>query len=231
MRRRMTMMMTYVVVGGLVILVLVSLGWRVASRRRSLPCPAWLRLLVELDNPFTKVNRARAIAANLDLQPGMQVLDVGCGPGRVSIPVAKLVAPGEVVAMDLQPGMLLRVREKAELARLGNVRLLEAAAGEGKVATERFDRALMVTVLGEIPDQLAALREVFGALKPGGLLSVTEVVFDPHFQLRGTVRRLAAAAGFHEKRFLGGPLAYTLVLEKSGNASQDTSTSTPPPSD
>jgi ubiquinone/menaquinone biosynthesis C-methylase UbiE len=172
---------------------------------------------VELDNPFTKVNRARAIAASLDLHPGMSVLDVGCGPGRVTIPVAHLVAPGEVVAMDIQAGMLRRVREKAESARLSNIRFLESGAGAGKVGSERFDRALLVTVLGEIPDPLAALREVFAVLKPGGLLSITEVIFDPHFQLRGTVRRLAATAGFQEKRFLGGPLAYTLVFEKNGS--------------
>jgi ubiquinone/menaquinone biosynthesis C-methylase UbiE len=216
--RKVLAMIMYIAVAVVVLLVVVSLAWRVSSRRKSLPCPTWLRWAVELDNPFTRVNRAAAIAANLDLRPGMRVLDVGCGPGRVTIPVAERVAPGEVVAMDVQAGMLLRVREKAEAAQLKNVRFLEASAGRGKVEAEQFDRALLVTVLGEIPDQVAALREVFHALKPGGLLSITEVVFDPHFQTRGAVRRLSAAAGFREKRFLGGPLAYTLILEKSVDA-------------
>jgi predicted methyltransferase len=40
--------------------------------------------------------------------------------------------------------------------------------------------------------------EIFEALKPGGILSVTEVVFDPHFQGRSSVRELAAAVGFKE---------------------------------
>jgi ubiquinone/menaquinone biosynthesis C-methylase UbiE len=52
-----------------------------------------------------------------------------------------------------------------------------------------------VTVLGEIPDRLAALAEIGRALKPGGVLSVTEVLPDPHYQRPGTVRRLAAEAG------------------------------------
>jgi len=41
---------------------------------------------------------------------------------------------------------------------------------------------VLVTVLGEVPDREAALREIFDALKPGGILSVTEIIFDPHFQ-------------------------------------------------
>ena len=55
-----------------------------------------------------------------------------------------------------------------------------------------FDRALLVTVLGEIPDRDAALRAIFDALKPGGILSITEILRDPHYQRRTTVLRLAA---------------------------------------
>lgn len=73
---------------------------------------------------------------------------------------------------------------------------------------------MLVTVLGEIPDREAALRTIFAALKPGGLLSVTEIVFDPHFQSRATVTRLACAAGLEERAFYGNRLAYTLNLRK-----------------
>jgi len=42
----------------------------------------------------------------LELEPGMAVLDAGCGPGRLAIPIARQVGPqGEVVAMDIQAGM------------------------------------------------------------------------------------------------------------------------------
>ena len=57
-------------------LVAVSVAWRFASRRQSLPCPVWLRWFVELDNPFTSTNRSNVIAQQLDLRPGMRVLDV-----------------------------------------------------------------------------------------------------------------------------------------------------------
>jgi len=45
-------------------------------------------------------------------------------------------------------------------------------------------------------------------------LSVTETIFDPHYQRRETVIRLAGAAGFREKAFFGSRVAYTLNLEK-----------------
>ena len=69
-------------------------------------------------------------------------------------------------------------------------------------------------MLGEIPDQNAALREVFDALKPGGVLSVTETIFDPHYQSRNVVEQLAGAVGFRKHQFFGNKLAFTLNLEK-----------------
>ncbi len=61
---------------------------------------------------------------------------------------------------------------------------------------------MLVSVLGEIPHQVAALQELYAALKPGGILSITEVIFDPHFQSRERVGRFLETIGFREKRFL-----------------------------
>jgi ubiquinone/menaquinone biosynthesis C-methylase UbiE len=205
----------YILLGLLGVIAIVAILWRLASRGRSVPCPASLSWLVELDNPFTKTNRAATIVERSDLRPGMVVLDVGCGPGRLTIPIATKVGPnGEVVAMDIQAGMLQRAQDKARAANLTNIQFLQAGVGEGKLGRNRFDRALLVTVLGEIPDREKALREIFDALKPGGLLSVTEVIFDPHFQSRQTVARLARSAGFREKAFHGNRIAFTAIVEK-----------------
>jgi ubiquinone/menaquinone biosynthesis C-methylase UbiE len=199
---------------GLFLVVFVT--WRFASRRRSLPCPAWLSWLVEVDNPFAKTSRAAVIVENLDLGPGMMVLDIGCGPGRVAVPIAKRVANGQVVAVDIQPGMLKRAQEKARREAVTNIRFVHACAGEGKLERNYFDRALLVVVLGEIPDRTAALSEIFAVLKPGGTLSVTEMIFDPHYQSRKVVEQLAHAVGFRAKRFFGNGIAFTLNLEKPG---------------
>jgi ubiquinone/menaquinone biosynthesis C-methylase UbiE len=175
--------------------------------------------MVELDNPLFRNNRADTIVAHLDLRLGMSALDVGCGPGRLTIPIARKVGPtGHVVAIDLQPAMLRRAMARAEAAGLANIEFHQARLGDNTLNFGAFDRAVLVTVLGEIPNQGAALREVFSALKPGGVLAVTEVIADPHFQTRHNVLALASSAGFREKRRTGGRLSYTLYLERPAAA-------------
>jgi len=208
----------YIFLAVVVFSVFVAVAWRFASRRHSLPCPVWLRWMVELDNPFTKTNRAATIIDHLDLMPGMSVVDIGCGPGRLTIPAAKEVGEqGEIVAMDIQSGMLKRAEEKARLANLNNIRFLHGGVGEGKLEQNRFDRVLLVTVLGEIPDRHVAFKEIFDAMKNDGILSITEIIFDPHFQRRPTVTQLAEAVGFREKAFYGNQIAYTIHFEKKVN--------------
>lgn len=204
-----------VVLLAVILFVIVSVIWRLVSNRRSLPCPSWLGWMVEMDNPFTETNRASVIIGLLGLQPGMKVLDAGCGPGRLSIPAAQAIGPqGELTALDLQPGMLTRVQEKAQHAGIANIRFAQAGLGDGKLEKNHYDRALLVAVLGEIPEQEAALREIYTALKSGGILSVTEVIFDPHFQGRKSVRQVACKAGLREVGTFGTRLAYTMHFEK-----------------
>src|SRR5258707_13642507 len=95
----------YILLGLVGLIGLVAVIWRVGSRRRSVPCPVWLRWLVEPDNPFTKTNRAAVIVAGLGLEPGLAVLVGGWGPGRLAFPISRPVGPpGEVVARDVSSG-------------------------------------------------------------------------------------------------------------------------------
>ena len=201
--------------GILLLAILIALIWRLVSRRRELPCPVWLHWMVEMENPFTRVSRAAVIIEHLDLQPGMKALDFGCGPGRVTIPMAERVgSQGQVTAVDLQDGMIQRAQEKARAKNLDNIHFVQAAAGQGKIGKNQFDRAVLVTVLGEIPNQKSAMQELFDSIRPGGILSVTEIIFDPHFQSRNSVTQVAQSVGFCEKAFFGSQLAYTLNFEK-----------------
>ncbi|MBZ0286287.1 MAG: methyltransferase domain-containing protein [Anaerolineae bacterium] len=198
----------------LVILGLVGVGALIYRRRVKLPCPSYLSFLLE--NPFmNRVAGAEALLDRAGVQPGMRVLDVGCGPGRITLPAARRVgSSGEVVGLDIQPAMLQRVREKLAAQQITNVRLLEAGAGDGKTEVDTFDRAFLVTVLGEIPDKVAALREIYRALKPGGILSITEVFPDPDIQMPDTIRRLAYETGFEVNSKIGSFPAFTMNLIK-----------------
>jgi ubiquinone/menaquinone biosynthesis C-methylase UbiE len=189
----------------------VCLWWRRASRNQVIPCPAWLA--GTLINPFSRW--IPPALDRLELEPGLRVLDVGSGPGRLSIPVAQAVGPkGEVVALDLQPGMIRLLDNRIAASNARNVCPLLADITRGPVEQGTFDRALLVTVLGEIPDREAAMRSIFESLKPGGILSVTEILGDPHYQSRETVRRLAEDAGFRLRREYPGLLSFTINLEK-----------------
>jgi ubiquinone/menaquinone biosynthesis C-methylase UbiE len=209
----------YFLLGIVIIGLLTGFIWRISSQRHTLPCPSWLRTLVEMDNPFTETNHASVIIELLNLRPGMKVLDAGCGPGRLALPLAQTVGEtGQVTALDIQQEMLDRVRQKAQAANLNNIRYVRAELGKNTLEAGQFDSALLVTVLGEIPNQAAVLSEIYNTLKPGGVLSITEIIFDPHFQSRNKVLQLTQAAGFCEKGFFGKKLAYTMHFEKPVSA-------------
>ena len=145
----------------------------------------------------------------------MHVLDAGCGPGRLTLPIAKTIGPqGEVLALDIQAQMLTQLRKKVSAIQLRNISFLHAGLGEGKLPENTFDRALLVTVLGETLNPLSVLKEIYNSLKPGGILSLTETIFDPHFQTKKKVLELSNHVGFKEKNSFGQWFAYTLHLEK-----------------
>jgi ubiquinone/menaquinone biosynthesis C-methylase UbiE len=203
-----------VVLGLLAAVALAVIGLRIASRHHPTVCPAWLSVLLE--NPYmNRLAGAEAILDRSGIGAGHAVLDVGCGTGRITLPAARRVGPdGRVAALDLQPEMLRRAAERAEEAGLRNVEAVLAGIGEGSAPAESFDRAILVTVLGEIVDQAAGLREIRAALKPGGILSVTEVLPDPHYQSKKRVRRLAEEAGFAVIETHGPWYAFTMNFRK-----------------
>lgn len=188
----------------LVGLIAISLWWRGESRRRSMPCPTWMSGLVE--GPLMdRVLGTKTTLDRIGLRSGQRVLEVGPGPGRLLIPAAQRVLPGgEVVGLDIQPGMIERLKARAAQAGVSNLTPILGDATQSHFPPESFDVIYFCTVLGEIPDREAALQQCYAVLKPGGLLSITEIFPDPHYQSRATVQRLAESAGFRQQ-VLQGP--------------------------
>ncbi len=206
----------------ILVLVIIALAaiwvaWRLRSRRELVPCPAQFAWLVEMENPLARATNSDHVVRQLALPRGARVMDVGCGPGRVTIPLARAVGPdGEVLALDVQAAMLSRVAERAGKEGLANVRPIHSDVRSASIENGSLDAAVMVMALGEVPERTSVFPFIFVTLKPGGRLLVAESIFDPHFVSRTKVRAQAAAAGFVVRAYAGNIFGYSLVFEKAG---------------
>jgi ubiquinone/menaquinone biosynthesis C-methylase UbiE len=186
------------------------------TARRS-PSPFPVSRAPSMDTPLARWH-ARIILRHLPLQSGLRILDAGCGPGRLTLPLASRVGPsGQVVALDLQPEMLKIVEDRAQEVGLHNVSTLQAGLGVGEFhVRDEFDLAVMSSVLGEVPreSRQEALREIYRALQPGGTLAIAEVVADPYYQRRSIVLQLVVGAGFRVSHVGRDPLGFTLLADR-----------------
>jgi ubiquinone/menaquinone biosynthesis C-methylase UbiE len=194
--------------------VALHLVWRWVSRIWSIPCPAFLAWSFESEF-LQRFNGTRIILDRLGLRPGLKVLEIGPGPGRLLIPAANQVLPdGEAVGIDIQPRMIERLERRAKDAGITNLKAIVGDATQPHVLEASFDVVYLCMALGEIPDRAAALTQCHRALKPRGVLSITESVGDPHYQSRSVVRRLAEGAGLRFQSIRGGWWLYTAEFLK-----------------
>lgn len=178
-------------------------------------CPYAARFSLDLLRPGLG---RRRLAEVLEPRPGERILEVGPGTAHYTLEVARAIAPGgRLDAYDLQPEMLATVERRARAAAVDNVVCQQGDATRLPYADATFDAVFMVTVLGEIPDQDAALREVRRVLKPGGRAVFGEIALDPHVVTAGALRRRGEAAGLCFVARHGTPLAFFARLERSAD--------------
>jgi ubiquinone/menaquinone biosynthesis C-methylase UbiE len=186
--------------------VAVALWWR----KNPSACPYNQRFWVQAPHPLITRTRLREALAP---QPGERILEVGPGTGYYSLPVAEWLGPeGTVEIFDLQQEMLDHTSGRAREAGLANVVATQGDARSLPYSDDAFDAAFLVTVLGEVPDQEAALRELRRVVRRGGRVVVGELFGDPHWVSPRALARRAEAAGLRLERRIGPPLGYFGVL-------------------
>ena len=111
------------------------------------------------------------LLARLDLAGGESVLEIGCGTGALTLPLAAAIGErGRVVAVDISEPMLGAARQKVGERGLHNVTLLSGDAQLFAFEPAAFDLATSRMGVMFFADPAAAFRNIMGALKPGGRL-------------------------------------------------------------
>ena len=108
------------------------------------------------------------------LNPGMSLLDCGCGPGTITIGLAEVVAPGRVVGIDLYEPRLEKARALAAERGADNVSFKVASVYELPFEDNTFDAAFENSMLGHVDNPEKAAREIHRVLRPGGVFGARD---------------------------------------------------------
>ena len=155
------------------------------------------------------------LADRLPLSASSNVIEVGPGSGYFSAELARRVPQGRLELLDVQPEMLAKARRKLHSRGYRNVAYTTYDASERlPFLDESFDVAVMVAVLGEVPDAQSCLHELFRLLRRGGVLAIHEHVPDPDRIPFEELQTLVEACGFRFCQRWGPLWNYTATFER-----------------
>jgi len=132
------------------------------------------------------------------LSPGMAIIDCGCGPGSITVGLAEIVAPGQVIGLDIEPRQLEAAQRLATERATPNVRFEPGSVYELPFPDATFDVAVAHFVLEHVSDPLRALREIRRVLRPGGLAAIKDPYY-PAFTFRPQTTELRGFGELAEK--------------------------------
>ena len=185
-------------------------GGRLWSRKSPVPMPYFMRWVLRLPRG---PQSPKGLQQALQPRSGERILEIGPGVGVHALPVASSLLPSGILdALDAQQEMLDELTRRAARRGLTNIVPRQGDARKLPYPDRTFDGAYLISVVGEIPDAVAALRELRRVLKPGGRLVVGEVVVDPDFVSLPALREKASKAGLSLERSLGPRFAYLAVF-------------------
>jgi len=108
------------------------------------------------------------------LRAGMRLLDCGCGPGSITVDLARAVAPGEAIGIDLREDALAQGRALARERGIANVTFETASVYQLPYPDGSFQAAFACAVLQHLATPVAALREMRRVLQPGGVIGIVD---------------------------------------------------------
>ena len=115
------------------------------------------------------------------LKSGDRILDFGCGPGTISVGLARAVEPGEMHGIDIEESQIALAGASAEAGGHANATFHVADVTDLPFEDDYFDAAHCHAVLMHVPDTQAALSEVKRVLKPGGVFASRELIGEASF--------------------------------------------------
>jgi len=180
-------------------------------------CPAWLSF--SLDFGLRRaVHGPEEILRDL-VRPGMTALDIGCGPGFFSIPMARMVGEGgRVIAADIQKRMLERLVRNARSAGM-EARIVPHLASPADVGvSERVDFILAFWMVHEVPEAHRGyfFGQIAGLMKPESrFLLVEPKIHVPEGSFERTCNT-ARDAGLSEISRPGIRLSRARLYERAG---------------
>jgi ubiquinone/menaquinone biosynthesis C-methylase UbiE len=115
------------------------------------------------------------------LRPDARVLDVGCGPGTITLDLAARVPDGEVVGIDASADVLEQARKSAERSGQRNVRFEVGDTYDLGFDDGTFDVVHAHQVLQHLTDPVAALTEMQRVCRPGGRVAARDADYQGFF--------------------------------------------------
>lgn len=147
-----------------------------ASSRNKTICP--VEIAGGLDNRIRRWIQNPQKLLGPYIKEGMIVLDIGCGPGFFSVDMARMVGKsGQVIAADLQEGMLQKLRDKIQGTELEERITLHKCEEQKIGVSEHVDFILLFYMIHEVPDVERFFDEIETILKPGGQVFMVEPPF------------------------------------------------------
>lgn len=168
-------------------------------------------LLIPFRNIFLS---PRQLIERLELKDDMTVMEIGPGPGYFSCKIAGQVKKGKLILADIQKEMLDYAKKRLQRKGIENVGFYLCDGHSFQFNEGIFDRIFMVTVIGEVENREAYLKEFYRILKPGGMLSISELAGDPDKMTIKEVKELADKASFSFYRLYGNEKNYTINFRK-----------------